>query len=48
VLRKTGIGAKRKWSKLSGIERKIAGILKAIEDGMYTPSMRERMAALGD
>jgi hypothetical protein len=26
--------------ELAGIERKIAGILKAIEDGMYNPSMK--------
>jgi hypothetical protein len=28
------------------IERKIAGIMTAIEDGMYTPALKERMAAL--
>ncbi|MGF1611087.1 MAG: hypothetical protein ACFCUQ_16905 [Kiloniellales bacterium] len=28
------------------IESKIAGLLKAIEDGMYTPAMKDRMAAL--
>ena len=27
-------------------EREIAGILKAIEDGMYTSSLKEQMAAL--
>jgi DNA invertase Pin-like site-specific DNA recombinase len=28
------------------VERKIAGILVAIEDGMYTPALKERMRAL--
>ena len=31
---------------LGAVERKIGRLLKAIEDGMYTPSMKERMAAL--
>ena len=29
-----------------GIQRKIAGIMAAIEDGMYTPVLKERMKAL--
>lgn len=29
-----------------GIERKMAGIMTAIEDGMYTPALKERMKAL--
>jgi site-specific DNA recombinase len=29
-----------------GILRKIAGIMKAIEDGMYTPALKERMQEL--
>jgi hypothetical protein len=29
-----------------GIVRKIAGIMKAIEDGMYTPALKERMQEL--
>jgi DNA invertase Pin-like site-specific DNA recombinase len=28
------------------VERKIEGILRAIEDGMYSPAMKERMASL--
>ena len=29
-----------------GIQRKVAGIMAAIEDGMYTPAFKERMKAL--
>jgi site-specific DNA recombinase len=29
-----------------GVERKIAGIMAAIEDGMYTPALKERMKVL--
>jgi site-specific DNA recombinase len=32
--------------ELKRIERKISGMLKAIEDGMYSASMKERMATL--
>jgi site-specific DNA recombinase len=32
--------------KLAGVERRIAGIVKAIEDGMYNSSMKARMTAL--
>ena len=32
--------------KLAETERKIAGIMRAIEDGLYDPSMKERLAAL--
>jgi site-specific DNA recombinase len=28
------------------VDRKIAGIMSAIEDGMYTPALKERMKAL--
>ena len=31
---------------LAAIERKIEGMFRAIEDGLYNPSMKERMAAL--
>ena len=31
---------------LAAVERKIAGLLKAVEDGMYHPSMKERLTAL--
>jgi site-specific DNA recombinase len=30
----------------AAVERKIAGIMTAIEDGMYTPALKERMRAL--
>jgi hypothetical protein len=32
--------------QLATIERKIAGILRAIEDGAYTPTLKERLIAL--
>ena len=32
--------------RLAAIERKIAAIIRAIEDGLYQPSMKDRMAAL--
>ena len=32
--------------ELDAIERKMAGVLKAIEDGMYSPVLKERMQAL--
>jgi len=32
--------------ELEGIERKMAGVLKAIEDGMYSPALKERMHGL--
>lgn len=32
--------------KLAAIERKIAGIVRAIEDGLYQPSMKARLAQL--
>jgi hypothetical protein len=31
--------------ELDGVERKIAGIFKAIEDGTYSPALKERLAA---
>ncbi|PWC57421.1 recombinase family protein, partial [Azospirillum sp. TSH58] len=31
---------------LAGIDRKIASILKAVEDGMYSPSLKERLSTL--
>ena len=34
--------------ELTAVTRKIDAILKAIEDGMYTPSMKERMLTLED
>ncbi len=42
------INQKRKTleKELNRIERKIAGMLKAIEDGMYSASMKKRMATL--
>lgn len=41
-------GADRDKAKrdLAKVEKKIAGILAAIEDGMYHPSMKEKMAGL--
>ena len=38
-------GEERK-REAEAVERKIAGIMTAIEDGMYTPSLKERMKAL--
>jgi hypothetical protein len=32
--------------KLAAVERRIAGILTAIEDGLYDPGMKERLATL--
>jgi site-specific DNA recombinase len=32
--------------RLEGVRRKIASMIRAIEDGMYQPSMKERMAEL--
>ena len=32
--------------RLAAVERKIAAMIRAIEDGLYQPSMKERMAAL--
>ena len=32
--------------ELAGIDRKIAGIMRAIEDGLYSPEMKSRMAEL--
>ncbi|MPN10773.1 hypothetical protein SDC9_158070 [bioreactor metagenome] len=34
--------------ELAEVEKKIAGFLSAIEDGMYHPSMKEKMAVLED
>ena len=34
--------------ELAQVEKKIAGLLSAIEDGMYHPSMKEKMAGLED
>ena len=34
--------------ELAQVEKKIAGFLSAIEDGMYHPSMKEKMAVLED
>jgi DNA invertase Pin-like site-specific DNA recombinase len=36
----------RRARKLGEIERKIAGLMRAIEDGLYEPSMKERLKAL--
>ena len=33
-------------SRLAATERKIASILKAVEDGLYNPSMKQRLTAL--
>ena len=38
-------GEERK-REAEAVERKIAGIMTAIEDGMYTPALKERMKAL--
>ena len=32
--------------ELAAIERKLAGLVRAIEDGMYNPTMKDRMTAL--
>jgi site-specific DNA recombinase len=32
--------------ELEGVERKMAGVVKAIEDGMYSPTLKERMRGL--
>ena len=32
--------------RLAAVERKIAAMIRAIEDGLYQPAMKERMAAL--
>ena len=32
--------------RLAAVERKIAAMIRAIEDGLYQPSMKDRMAAL--
>jgi site-specific DNA recombinase len=32
--------------QLAEVERKIGGVMRAIEDGMYTPAMKTRMAEL--
>ena len=37
-----------KERELAAVMRKIDAILKAIEDGMYTPSMKDRLLALED
>jgi site-specific DNA recombinase len=39
-------GAAAIEQKLAAVERRIAGIVKAVEDGMYNPSMKARMTAL--
>lgn len=41
-----GAGRDRAKRELAKVEKKIAGILAAIEDGMYHPSMKATMAAL--
>ena len=33
-------------TRLAEIERKLGAMLRAIEDGLYQPSMKQRMAAL--
>ena len=33
---------------LANVERKIAGIVKAIEDGAYHPTLKDRLTALGE
>ena len=38
--------ASRRQKKLAEIERKYAAIMQAIEDGLYEPSMKDRVAAL--
>ncbi|MCZ8102043.1 MAG: hypothetical protein O9972_29620 [Burkholderiales bacterium] len=38
--------ARQREKKRAEVERKIAGLMKAIEDGLYEPSMKERMKAL--
>ncbi|WP_406855707.1 LysR substrate-binding domain-containing protein [Alsobacter sp. KACC 23698] len=39
-------GAGQRAKTLAEIDRRIAGMLRAIEDGLYEPSMKDRMAAL--
>ena len=39
-------GEAQRARKLSEIERKIAGLMRAIEDGLYEPSMKERLKVL--
>ena len=41
---KAGVAARER--KLADIDRRIGSMLKAIEDGMYHPTMKERMAQL--
>jgi len=36
----------REEGRLAQIERKIASIVRAVEDGLYNPAMKERLAAL--
>jgi hypothetical protein len=33
-------------TKLAGVQRKIDGIMRAIEDGLYQPSMKVRLTEL--
>ena len=33
-------------AKLAGVQRKIDGIMRAIEDGLYQPSMKARLSEL--
>jgi site-specific DNA recombinase len=37
---------RQREKKRAEVERKIAGLMKAIEDGLYEPSMKDRMKAL--
>lgn len=39
-------GREKQERELAQVEKKIAGILAAIEDGMYHPSMKAKMAEL--
>lgn len=39
-------GEAQRARKLGEIERKISGLMRAIEDGLYEPSMKERLKAL--
>ena len=39
-------GRARLDRRFAAVERKLAGVLKAIEDGLYTPALKDRMLAL--
>jgi site-specific DNA recombinase len=44
--RTAAAGGEERKREAEAVERKIAGIMTAIEDGMYTPALKERMKAL--